>query len=255
MRIFPRIVRCAVSAHRVPVRTGHFVDVKCQTRRPVKSSDEVKALLRAFAPLRGLGLPSMPHNPIVVLDEVGRPRPRIDNDYEGGMAVCVGNVHTNDGFFDVTLSLCVNNVVRGAWGAALINLELYDLHVRPLIARAAAKQRAAGGTARDAVRDVQAYVDGKAAREGHVKPHWDVLLRWARSQEEEPDTPDTLRLRSNCEIQRYGVGPWEDESPCPSPTKRAKSPLLTARDRPELSFNTAIKPRDRSPMRFPPPSK
>ena len=31
--------------------------------------------------------------------------------------------------------------------------------------------------------------------------------------EEEPDTPDTLRLRSNCEIQRYGVGPWEDESP------------------------------------------
>ena len=34
------------------------------------------------------------------------------------------------------LSLCVNNVVRGAWGAALLNLELYDLHVRPLIARA-----------------------------------------------------------------------------------------------------------------------
>ena len=58
-----------MSAHRVPVRTGHFVDVKCQTRRPVKSSDEVKALLRAFAPLRGLA-PSMPHNPIVT-DEVG----------------------------------------------------------------------------------------------------------------------------------------------------------------------------------------
>ena len=140
-------------------------------RRPVKSSDEVKALLRAFAPLRGRGLPSMPHNPIVVLDEVGRPRPRIDNDYEGGMAVCVGNVHTNDGFFDVTLSLCVKNVVRGAWGAALINLELYDLHVRPLIARVA------GSTARDAVRDVQTYVRD-------VKPLWDVLLRWARSQEE-----------------------------------------------------------------------
>ena len=140
------------------------------------------------------------------------------------MAVCVGNVHTNDGFFDATLSLCVNNVVRGAWGAALINLELYDLHVRPLIARAAAKQRAAGGTARDAVRDVQAYVDGKAAREGHVKPHWDVLLRWARSQEEEPDTPDTLRLRSNCEIRaRTASGPGRTSrrarvrrvAPCP----------------------------------------
>merc|ERR1719450_602654 len=28
MRMFPRIVRCSVSAHRVPVQTGHFVDVK-----------------------------------------------------------------------------------------------------------------------------------------------------------------------------------------------------------------------------------
>ena len=82
----------------------------------------------------------MPDRPIVVLDEVGRPRPKLDSDYEGGMAVCVGNVHTNDGFFDVTLSLCVNNVVRGAWGAALLNLELYDLHVRPLVARIAAKK-------------------------------------------------------------------------------------------------------------------
>ena len=64
--------------------------VKCQTRKPVRSSDEVKAVLRDFAPLKGLGLPSMPHNPIVVIEEVGRPRPLIDGNYEGGMAVCVG---------------------------------------------------------------------------------------------------------------------------------------------------------------------
>ncbi|EGB06105.1 hypothetical protein AURANDRAFT_12664, partial [Aureococcus anophagefferens] len=125
LRIFPNIVRCAVSAHRVPVQTGHFVDVKCQTRKPVRSVEEVKAVLRAFAPLRGLGLPSMPNAPIVVVDEVGRPRPKQDGNYEGGMSVCVGNVHTNDGFFDVTLSIVINNVVRGAWGAALINMELY----------------------------------------------------------------------------------------------------------------------------------
>ena len=90
LRIFPNIVRCAVSAHRVPVQTGHFVDVKCQTRKPVRSVDEVKAVLRAFAPLRGLGLPSMPNAPIVVVDEVGRPRPKQDGNYEGGMSVCVG---------------------------------------------------------------------------------------------------------------------------------------------------------------------
>ena len=76
MRIFPLLKRCAVSAHRVPVQNGHFVDLKLQTKRPVTTKDEVKKILRDFAPLAGLGLPSMPDRPIVVLDEVGRPRPK-----------------------------------------------------------------------------------------------------------------------------------------------------------------------------------
>ena len=80
---------------------------------------------------------------------------------------------------DVTLSLCVNNVVRGAWGAALLNLELYDLHVRPLVARIAAKQKTAGGTARDAVREASAFLEEKVRKK--PSPHWDVLLRWASS--------------------------------------------------------------------------
>ncbi|KAH8054721.1 aspartate-semialdehyde dehydrogenase [Aureococcus anophagefferens] len=158
--------------------TGHFVDVKCQTRKPVRSVEEVKAVLRAFAPLRGLGLPSMPNAPIVVVDEVGRPRPKQDGNYEGGMSVCVGNVHTNDGFFDVTLSIVINNVVRGAWGAALINMELYDLHV---------------------------------TKEGHIKPHWDVLLKWAQAQDE-PKTPSTLVAGLEESISKFGVGPWEEDA-------------------------------------------
>ena len=40
-------------------------------------------------------------------------------------------------------------------------------------------------------------------------PHWDVLLRWASSI----DSASSLRERSDSEIQRFGVGPWEDESP------------------------------------------
>ena len=211
LRIFPNIVRCAVSAHRVPVQTGHFVDVKCQTRKPVRSVDEVKAVLRAFAPLRGLGLPSMPNAPIVVVDEVGRPRPKQDGNYEGGMSVCVGNVHTNDGFFDVTLSIVINNVVRGAWGAALINMELYDLHVRPLVARAAAKQRAAGGTMSEAMKEIRGFAEAKVTKEGHIKPHWDVLLKWAQAQDE-PKTPSTLVAGLEESISKFGVGPWEEDA-------------------------------------------
>ena len=211
LRIFPNIVRCAVSAHRVPVQTGHFVDVKCQTRKPVRSVEEVKAVLRAFAPLRGLGLPSMPNAPIVVVDEVGRPRPKQDGNYEGGMSVCVGNVHTNDGFFDVTLSIVINNVVRGAWGAALINMELYDLHVRPLVARAAAKQRAAGGTMSEAMKEIRGFAEAKVTKEGHIKPHWDVLLKWAQAQDE-PKTPSTLVAGLEESISKFGVGPWEEDA-------------------------------------------
>ena len=105
------------------------------------------------------------------------------------MAVCVGNVHTNDGFFDVTLF--VRQQAWGAWGAALLNLELYDLHVRPLIARAAAKQRAAGGTARDAVVRPRRSSRRRCARPA---PHWDVLLRWASSIE--PSSLGTVGLES-----------------------------------------------------------
>jgi len=134
MRIFPGIARCSVSAHRVPVQNGHFVDLKIQTKKPIPSAYAVKAILHKFNPLEGCNLPSQPARPIVVVDDPGRPRPVQDADYEKGMAVAVGNVRVNDGFFDLTCSLVVNNVVRGAWGAALINAELYHLHVRPIIA-------------------------------------------------------------------------------------------------------------------------
>ena len=191
MRLFPRIEKCTVSAHRVPVRTGHFVDLKLQTSRPVISEEEVKSVLRAFAPLSGLGMPSMPDRPIVVMDEIGRPQPKLDSDYEGGMAVCAGDVRVNDGFFDVTLSLCVNNVVRGAWGAALLNLELYDLHVRPLVARISAKQKMLGGTARAVVSEASEFLAEKQKLK--PSPHWDVLLRWASRDEPpacSPSRPD-----------------------------------------------------------------
>jgi aspartate-semialdehyde dehydrogenase len=133
MRIFPGITRCSVSAHRVPVQTGHFVDVKVQTRKKIVSATAVKDVMRQFNPLSGLNLPSQPKMPIVVVDEPGRPRPLNDADYENGMAVAVGNIRTDDGFFDLTLSIVLNNVARGAWGAALINAEFYHLHVRPTI--------------------------------------------------------------------------------------------------------------------------
>lgn len=114
----------------MPVQTGHFVDIKLQTRESVRDGAQVEAVFEAFNPLHDLCLPSAPLKPIVVLREAGRPRPQQDAMHENGFAVAVGNIRTEDGFFDVTFSLVVNNEVRGAWGAALLNLELYEMYTK-----------------------------------------------------------------------------------------------------------------------------
>ena len=69
------------------------------------------------------------------------------------------------------------------------------------------KQKQLGDTARDAVREASAFLEEKVRKK--PSPHWDVLLRWASSI----DSASSLRERSDSEIQRFGVGPWEDESP------------------------------------------
>ena len=62
-------------------------------------------------------------------EEESRPgraaRPKDDPEYEGGMSVCVGNVVCEDELYDVRFCLVVNNVVRGAWGAALLSAEYW----------------------------------------------------------------------------------------------------------------------------------
>ena len=57
------------------------------------------------------------------------------------------------------------------------------------------------------MREASAFLQEKVRKK--PSPHWDVLLRWASSI----DSASSLRERSDSEIQRFGVGPWEDESP------------------------------------------
>ena len=56
---------------------------------------------------------------------LGTPRPKDDCDFENGMAVCVGNIDVEDDCFDVAFCVVVNNVARGAWGAAMLNAEYW----------------------------------------------------------------------------------------------------------------------------------
>jgi aspartate-semialdehyde dehydrogenase len=118
-------VPVSVACYRVGSQEGHLVDLRIRTEEKIGSRDEVAALLRSFAPLAGLGLRSAPEQPIVVLDEVGRPRPTQDAWHSNGMAIAVGNLSTEDDVHDLRLTYVVNNLMRGAAGGALLNAELW----------------------------------------------------------------------------------------------------------------------------------
>lgn len=122
----------SVRANRVGVHIGHFIDVRVKVRDRKKmqqlTAEDVNRMFESFAPMRALvgHLPSLPPHPISVQREVGTPRPATHNMEYGGMQVAVGNVKLNDGVWDVLFSLVVNNMVRGAYGAALLMAEYYD---------------------------------------------------------------------------------------------------------------------------------
>ena len=70
-------------------------------------------------------LPSGPSAPLVVIDEIGRPRPRQDAFHSDGMAVAIGGISVRDDVFDLRLQFLVNNLIRGAAGGAMLNGDLY----------------------------------------------------------------------------------------------------------------------------------
>ena len=124
----------SVRAHRVGVHIGHFVDVRVTVRCPelLTSVDAVYRAFESFAPLAelyGAEMPSLPRHPIKVIREAGAPRPATHHMEYGGMQVAVGNIKLDDGGWELCFSLVVNNMVRGAYGAALLLAE-YHLYLR-----------------------------------------------------------------------------------------------------------------------------
>lgn len=119
----------SVRAHRVGVHIGHFCDVRVQVKAPEKltSVADVQQMFENFSPLRQLAgkLASLPESPILVERNVGGPRPASHNNAFGGMQVVVGNIKLEDKMWHVCFSLVVNNMIRGAYGAALLMAEYY----------------------------------------------------------------------------------------------------------------------------------
>ena len=118
----PAPVIVSAQCNRVNVNDGHTECVSVQlSSKP--GVEKIKKTFREFNPLLGLALPSSPARPLVVREELNRPQPRRDRDLEKGMAVMVGRIRECP-VLDYKFVLLGHNTIRGAAGAAILNVEL-----------------------------------------------------------------------------------------------------------------------------------
>lgn len=107
---------------RVPVVNGHTEAISVEFGKKV-SREEILEAFRNFAgEPQELRLPSAPPRPIIYLEGVNRPQPRLDVERDGGMVVHVGRLRPCPvlGHKFVILG---HNTIRGAAGAAILNAE------------------------------------------------------------------------------------------------------------------------------------
>jgi aspartate-semialdehyde dehydrogenase len=120
----PAPLQASAMCHRVPVVDGHSESVSLEFARPA-TPELVRDTLSEWNPQpQQLGLPSAPRRPIVLHAAQDRPQPRLDVDFDGGMAVHVGRIRPCP-VLGTKLFVLGNNVERGAAGASVLNAELF----------------------------------------------------------------------------------------------------------------------------------
>jgi aspartate-semialdehyde dehydrogenase len=121
--IKPGLFVVSAQCNRVPVTDGHTlcVSVRLDTMTDL---EDVRAAFENFtAEPQRLGLPSAPEKPILVLDEIDRPQPRLDRDRDKGMAATVGRLRKCP-LLDFKFTTLSHNTLRGAAGGSILLAEL-----------------------------------------------------------------------------------------------------------------------------------
>ncbi|TRZ88924.1 aspartate-semialdehyde dehydrogenase [bacterium] len=121
----PAAMRISAQCNRVGTMVGHLAAVSVRLRSRATFED-VSEAFSSFRPLEGHGLPSAPMSPIILVNEPDRPQPVRDAGRGGGMSVTIGKL-CPDPVLHYKFTLLVNNLVRGAAGAAILNAEFVAL--------------------------------------------------------------------------------------------------------------------------------
>jgi len=113
----------SAQVNRVPVLDGHTMTVSVDLAA-LPEPDEVVEAMRAFrGKPQAMRLPTAPDPPLVVMDQINRPQPRLDAGLGDGMTVTVGRVRPCPVLSTKFVALG-HNTIRGAAGASILNAEL-----------------------------------------------------------------------------------------------------------------------------------
>jgi aspartate-semialdehyde dehydrogenase len=137
--------RVSAQCHRVNVADGHMVAVRVKLAKRVSIEEVREALVSYTSVPQKLKLHTAPRHPVLVRDEKDRPQPRMDRDAGGGMSVTVGRLFP-DNVLDYRFVVLGHNTIRGAAGAAILNLEL--LRARGLLHGKSARENTVPAEAR-----------------------------------------------------------------------------------------------------------
>jgi aspartate-semialdehyde dehydrogenase len=121
--IIPAPFAMSAQCNRVAVEDGHTESVSIRLKKKAQPEEMIAAWNDFRAEPQQLHLPSAPAQPVMYLNGVDRPQPRLDVDAGGGMTTSVGRLRKCN-VLDWKFTVLSHNTIRGAAGAALLNAEL-----------------------------------------------------------------------------------------------------------------------------------
>ena len=121
--IIPAPFAMSAQCNRVAVEDGHTESVSIRLKKKAQAEEIIAAWNDFRAEPQKLHLPSAPAQPVIYLNSVDRPQPRLDVDSGGGMTTSVGRLRKCN-VLDWKFTVLSHNTIRGAAGAALLNAEL-----------------------------------------------------------------------------------------------------------------------------------
>jgi aspartate-semialdehyde dehydrogenase len=116
-------LRLSATCVRVAVRDGHLEAASVALESKPTAEDIIAAWREFSGKPQQLDLPSAPTQPVIYRAEHDRPQPLVDRMAGDGMAVTIGRLRPCD-VLDYKFVALSHNTIRGAAGAALLNVEL-----------------------------------------------------------------------------------------------------------------------------------